>query len=141
MDQSLFTIYYENPYWVGIIEHTVDGSYSVARIVFGPEPTDAEILEYLFKNYPNNLRFTKPVEGPNQCYKSQHINPKRRQREAANLLAQRGTSTKKAHEAIQRSYEQYKQEKHKIDHKLKDEEAEQKYLRKIEKKKQKKRGR
>ncbi len=140
MDHSLFTIYYEEPYWVGVIEHTVDGSYAVARIVFGPEPTDAAILEYLSKNYPHNVRFTKPVEAPNECHKNQRINPKRRQREAASLLAQRGTSTK-AQETIQRSYEQYKQENSQEKRQLRDEEAEQKYLQKIEKKKQKKRGR
>lgn len=138
MDESLFTVYFDDPYWVGVIELTVAGNYSVARIVFGPEPTDAQILEYLFKNYPNNVRFTKGLETHNQ--QPGHINPKRRQREAASLLGKRGTSTK-AQEEIQRSYEIYKQEKQQEKHLLKNATNELKYLQKAEKKKQKKRGR
>lgn len=138
MDESLFTVFFEDPYWVGIIELTVDGSYSVARIVFGSEPTDAQILEYLFKNYPNNVRFTEGLEINNQ--QPSHTNPKRRQREAASLLSKKGPTTK-SQEAVQRSYEDYKQTKQHENRQLKDELAELNYLQKIAKKKQKKRGR
>lgn len=138
MDDSLFTIYFEDPYWVGIIEQHVNGSYSAARIVFGSEPSDADILNYLSKNYPNNVQFTKPVDATN--LKVKPINPKRRQREAASLLNQRGTSTK-AQETIQRSYEQFKQEKQHEKRQLKEAAAEQKYLQKVAKRKQKHRGR
>jgi len=140
MDYSFFTVYYENPYWVGIIENMVGGSYSVARIVFGSEPNDAEIVEYLSKNYPHNVRFTNPVDGSDERAKLQTINPKRRQREAAKQLSQTGTSTK-AQEAMQSSYKQCKQEKHQEKRQLREEEAKQKYLQYVEKKKQKKRGR
>lgn len=139
MDESLFTVYFDDPYWVGIIELTVDDTYSVARIVFGSEPTDAQILEYLAKNYPKNVHFSKGLEIHNQKHKD-HIKPKCRQREAANLLARKGSSTK-SQETIQRSYEDYKQAKQQEKRQLKDESAALKYLQKTEKKKQKKRGR
>ncbi|HPG34433.1 MAG TPA: YjdF family protein [Lentimicrobium sp.] len=140
MDYANFTVYFENPYWVGVIEHTVDEVYSVARIVFGPEPTDAEILEYLSRNYPNNVRFSKPVDYSEEVPRFKSGNPKRRQREAARLLGQQGTSTK-AQETIRNSYEQYKQEKHQEKRQIKDAEADQKYQQKMAKKKQKRRGR
>jgi len=137
MNESLFTVYFEDPYWVGIIELTVDGIYSVARIVFGSEPTDAQILEYLSKNYPN-IRFTSGLE-LNHFPAERRLNPKRRQREAASLLRKKGGSTK-AQEEIQRSYENYQEEKQAQKHLLKDEAAKLRYLQKAEKKKQKKRG-
>lgn len=140
MDESLFTVYFEEPYWVGIIELTVDGKYSVARIVFRSEPTDAQILEYLFKNYPNNVRFTKDLVTTHKQHSEGRPNPKRRQREAARLLGKTGSSTK-SQEAMQRSYENYKQEKQQEKRLLKDETAKLKYLQKVEKKKQHKRGR
>jgi len=139
MDESLFTVCFEDPYWVGIIELTVDGSYSVARIVFGPEPTDAQVLEYLSKNYPNNVRFTNGLNVSNQPAINRS-NPKRKQREAAQLLTQKRSNTK-AQQALQQAYENYKQEKQQLQQQRKDETAELKYLQKVEKKKQKKRGR
>lgn len=139
MDESLFTVYFEDPYWVGIVERTVDGQYSVARIVFGSEPSDPQILEYLSKHYAL-LRFTPACEVPEQLRQYQRINPKRRQREAANLLKKKGSSTK-AQEAMQQSYENLKQEKTTEKRLRKDQAEELKYLKKNEKRKQKKRGR
>jgi hypothetical protein len=139
MDQSIFTIYFDDPYWVGIFELTVDGCYSIARVVFGAEPTDAQILEYLSKNYPNQVRFATSSETQIQKLKD-HINPKRKQREAAQLLARNGGSTK-AQEALQQAHESRKQERQQEQKLLKEEIERLRYLQKVEKKKQKKRGR
>lgn len=139
MDESLFTVYFEDPYWIGIIEQTVEGSYSAARIVFGSEPTDAQILAFLAENYPNNLRFTENLKIKQAKGKS-HANPKRRQREAARLLSEKGGSTK-AQEALQQSYENYKQEKQQEQKHLKEENNKRKFQQKTEKRKLKKRGR
>ena len=139
MDQSIFTVYFDDPYWVGIFELTVDECYSIARVVFGAEPSDAQILEYLSKNYPNQVRFTTSSEAQIQKPKN-YVNPKRKQREAAQLLAQNGSSTK-AQEALQQAYESRKQERQQEQKLLKEETERLKYLQKAEKKKQKKRGR
>lgn len=139
MDQSIFTVYFDDPYWVGIFELTVDECYSIARVVFGAEPSDAQILEYLSKNYPNQVRFTTSSEAQIQKPKN-YVNPKRKQREAAQLLAQKGGSTK-AQEALQQAYESRKQERQQEQKLLKEETERLKYLQKAEKKKQKKRGR
>lgn len=139
MDESLFTVFFDDPYWIGIIEQTIDGSYSVARIVFGSEPSDAQILEYLAKNYPNKVRFTNSVLTHEPKCKGRQ-NPKRRQREAARLMSERGSSTK-AQKTLQQSYEDYKQEKQREQKRLKEATDLLKFQQKTEKRKQKRRGR
>ena len=41
---STLTVYHDGQFWVGLAEHVEDGRYGVARIVFGAEPSDEEIL-------------------------------------------------------------------------------------------------
>ena len=36
------TVYFEEPFWVGIFEHIEDGKLSVAKVTFGVEPKDYE---------------------------------------------------------------------------------------------------
>ncbi len=42
---STLTVYHDGQFWVGLAEHVEDGRYGVARIVFGTEPSDEEILQ------------------------------------------------------------------------------------------------
>ena len=41
---STLTVYHDGQFWVGLAEHVEGGRYGVARIVFGAEPSDEEIL-------------------------------------------------------------------------------------------------
>ena len=43
---STLTVYHDGQFWVGLAEHVQDGRYGVARIVFGAEPSDEEILQF-----------------------------------------------------------------------------------------------
>ena len=40
------TVYFEEPFWVGIFEHIEDGKLSVAKVTFGVETKDYEVQEY-----------------------------------------------------------------------------------------------
>ena len=40
------TVYFEEPFWVGIFERIEDGKLSVAKVTFGEEPKDYEVQEY-----------------------------------------------------------------------------------------------
>ena len=44
---STLTVYHDGQFWVGLAEHVEDGRYGVARIVFGAEPSDEEILQFV----------------------------------------------------------------------------------------------
>ena len=47
---STLTVYHDGQFWVGLAEHVEGGRYGVARIVFGAEPSDEEILRSLQAN-------------------------------------------------------------------------------------------
>ncbi len=43
------TVYFEEPFWVGVFERIEDGKLSVAKVTFGAEPKDYECRN-IFKN-------------------------------------------------------------------------------------------
>ena len=55
------TVYFEEPFGVGIFEHIEDGKLSVAKVTFGVEPKDYEVQEYIQKYY-FSLKFSPAVE-------------------------------------------------------------------------------
>ena len=41
------TVFFEEPFWVGVFERVSDGNLSVCKVTFGAEPKDYEIYELL----------------------------------------------------------------------------------------------
>lgn len=133
-----FSILFETPYWIGIFERNDDEGYSVSKFVFGKEPTGPEVYNFITRYYPNRLSYSKPNKDIAKITRKK-VNPKKRQREAAKAMENRGVSTK-AQEALKLQYEENKQERKTLS-KLKKEKIErEKFILKQEKKKQKKRG-
>ena len=50
------TVYFEEPFWVGVFERIEDGKLFVAKVTFGAEPKDYEVHEYIPKYYLNMER-------------------------------------------------------------------------------------
>ena len=48
---STLTVYHDGQFWVGLAEHVEGGRYGVARIVFGAEPSDEEILRFVVNKW------------------------------------------------------------------------------------------
>ena len=92
MDKTngMLTVFFEEPFWVGVFELTENGMLSAAKVTFGAEPKDGEVFEYILKHY-YELKFSPAVETKT---KQTADNPKRRQRQAHKQLAFRGTGTK-----------------------------------------------
>lgn len=44
------TVLFEAPFWVGVVERVEDGRLSACRIVFGAEPKDYEVWEYVLRS-------------------------------------------------------------------------------------------
>ena len=97
------TIYFEEPFWVGVFEELDGDKLSVCRMVFGAEPTDAEIYDFILKHY-YHLRFSAPVKAE---IKQKADNPKRRQRNARKQMESSGIGTK-SQQALQKQYEENK---------------------------------
>ena len=100
------TVYFEEPFWVGIFEHIEDGKLSVAKVTFGVEPKDYEVQEYIQKYYVG-LKFSPAVEA---IVKDIKRNPKRIQRSAKKQMLETGISTK-SQLALKLQQEQNKHER------------------------------
>ena len=134
---SRFTVLFQPPFWVGIGERWEADSYSAARVVFGAEPTDAQLLQWLDKEW-HRLRFSPAAEGKRPF--KEHSNPKRALREARAATQVQRISTR-AQEALSRQREQDGLSRKVQNRHKRQEEAERKYLLRRQKKREKKRGR
>jgi hypothetical protein len=54
------TVFFEEPFWVGVFESTDRGKLSVSKVVFGAEPKDCEVFEFVLRHY-SELRFSPAV--------------------------------------------------------------------------------
>ena len=100
------TVFFEEPFWVGVFERIEDGRLSVAKVTFGAEPKDYEVQEYI-KKYYFSLKFSPAVE---TVVKDMKRNPKRMQREAKRQTIETGIGTK-SQQALKLQQEQNKQER------------------------------
>ena len=78
MTKARLTVFFEEPFYIALYERTQDGYTQVCRVVFGKEPTDAEVYEYFLNNWAK-LKFSPPV--PAGAVSDTRKNPKRVQRE------------------------------------------------------------
>ena len=99
------TVYFEDPFWVGVFERIEDGKLSVAKVTFGPEPKDYEIQKYI-KKYYFSLQYSPAVDTVVKVVKK---NPKRMQRDVKKQMQETGIGTK-SQQALKLQQEQNKQE-------------------------------
>lgn len=102
-----FTIFFEAPYWVGVLEDERDGCLYAARYVFGAEPSIQLVYEVIQHEW-TALCARMTVGVAVEHAPPTHINPKRMQREVRREQEQQGV-TSKAHEALRLQIEQGKQ--------------------------------
>ncbi len=84
------TVFFEEPFWVGVFERASGGKLSVCKVTFGAEPKDYEIYEFVLKNY-YRLRFSPAVATD---VKEASSNPERVQREVWKQVQNTGIGTK-----------------------------------------------
>ncbi len=90
LNKSKFTVFFDEPFWIGVFERIEGSKLSVCKITFGAEPTDAEIYTFLLSNY-NKLKFSKPIKTEQ---KQKADSPKRRLRNAKKMIENNGIGTK-----------------------------------------------
>lgn len=132
---STLTVYHDGQFWVGLAERVEGGRHGAARIVFGAEPSDEEILQFVVGKWEKLSFFgSKPAEASKPAK-----NPKRRAREAAKTLKQPAMSTK-AQQALAAQREAMKQESAHARSRRRADEAEARFEQRKLKRKQKHRG-
>lgn len=132
------TIVFDDPFWVGIFERQDEQGYSAARFVFGAEPSDASVYQFILKDY-YRLCFSAPQ--PAVPAASPMPNFKRRQREVRRqMLAQQPVGTR-AQNALQAEREAQAKQQKKQHSQVEDDRQNDLYQMRRERKKQKRRGR
>ena len=104
--ESRFTVFFGDPFWVGVFERYSDGRLAVCKVVFGAEPKDSELHEFVLKRW-NSLKFSEGIAAA--VVEQKHINPKRMQRLAHQETLPTGIGTK-AQQALKHEMETKKKE-------------------------------
>ncbi len=100
--QTKLTVFFEEPFWVGVFERRCDNSLDAAKFTFGAEPKDYDVYDIVLKEW-YRLKFSPPVTEKNPT--EHKLNPKRMQREINAQLLQKGVGTK-AQQALKLQHEQ-----------------------------------
>ena len=129
------TVFLDKPFWVGVFEKTHEGSLSVSKVIFGAEPKDGEVLDFILKHY-NSLNSSPAVSF---AVKEAKKNPKVMQRKVKKELQKEGIGTK-SQQALKLWQEQYKQDKKTNNRAQKNEREKRLFLLKQQKKKAKHKG-
>lgn len=135
--QIKLTVFFDDPFWVGIFEREGQDVYELCKVIFGSEPKDYDVYDFILKNF-NDLKF-RGVKNSEASYKSKKINPKRLQRKISKDIKAKGPS-KKAYDAINQIREQNKIERKSKNSAQKKAEKDEKFNKKQIKKKKKKKG-
>lgn len=132
-----FQVFFEAPFWVGVLERVCDGKLSVCKITFGAEPKDADIWRFIL-NYYDKLKFSPAVDFEERSRK--RPNPKRLHREVKKQIDGMGLGTK-SQQALKLQHEQGKQERKDRYRKHQEAEKQFQFELKQQKKKEKHKGR
>lgn len=132
---STLTVYHDGQFWVGLAEHVENGRCGVARIVFGAEPSNEEILHFITGKWAMLSFFgDEPTEASKPAK-----NPKRRAHEASRALKQPAMGTK-AQQTLASQRDAMKRESVRARSQRRAEEADARYEQRKLKRKQKHRG-
>ncbi len=129
------TVYFENPFWVGVFERISNGKLSVCKVTFGAEPKDYEVWVFILKHY-YELSFSSPIEN---VVKQTADNPKRRQRNARKQLQNFGVGTK-SQQALQMQREEKKARRKQISKEQREARQQRQFNQKQQRRKERHRG-
>ncbi len=130
------TVFFDDPFWVGVFERTENGLLETSRVVFGAEPKDYEVYAFVLENY-YKLDFSRPISVGAEV--ERRINPKRLRRIVRRETIQKGIGTK-AQQAIKLEQEARKQEHRQLSKEEREERERLLFEKRQEKKKEKKKG-
>ncbi|MBS6765089.1 MAG: YjdF family protein [Clostridium sp.] len=130
------TVFFEEPFWIGVFERISEGKLSACKMTFGAEPKDYEVYAFILKNY-DQLRFSQAVAAD---VKEAGRNPKRVQREVHKQVQNTGIGSK-SQQALKLQQEQRKTERRTVSREQRETEKQRQFELKQQKRKEKHKGR
>ena len=134
--RTKFTVYFEEPFWVGVYERICGNQYQAGKVTSGAEPKDYQVYSFLRENW-KNLQLSEPVY--TEDFPEKRMNPKRMRRAIAKSLHNKGAGTK-AKQALKLQQEQRKTESQKSKIQKRNQRKEECFALRQKKKKEKHRG-
>lgn len=132
-----FTVTFDGQFYVGVCTKRADDKLFAYKIVFGAEPRDGEVLEFV-KTKWYEMRFGS-IEADE--VKSERKNPKARSREIRRVVASNRAIGTKAMQAVKKQVEDRKAERKDAARERRAAEADEKFRLRQEKKREKHKGR
>lgn len=133
------TIFFEKRYWIGLFERTDKEGYAVAKHIFGAEPSDPEVHEWVLNHY-HELKFGELKKFNLEI---KRVNPQRRQREVRREMQRIKESSKPstlAQDYMREEIEKKKKEKKQKSSAEKQARKDEQFELKQKKRKEKQRG-
>lgn len=136
MSGSIFlTVFFDDPFWVGVFERADGERLLVCKTVFGAEPRDREVYLLILQNF-YKMNFGGLTKAD---IRKKAENPKRRFRDAKKQLGNNGIGTR-SQQALKKQQEEQKTERRQLSRKRHEEEEKRRFDLKQEKRKKKHRG-
>jgi len=132
---SVFTVFFEDPFWVGVLEENYDNQNYMGRHVFGAEPSNSELLQF----YINEFDKIQKIKIGEANIETKKLSFKKSLNKSKKIQNKKITGTK-SQNLFQKAFEEImdaKKKEHKIEEITNNEE---KYKKKQEKKLEKKKG-
>jgi len=132
---SVFTIFFEDPFWVGVLEENYNGINYMGKHIFGAEPSNSELLQFYIYEF-ENIKKIKISEADTETGK---MNFKKSVSKAKKIQSRIGAGTN-SQNLFKKAFEEMmdiKKRERKIEEIMNKEE---KYKKKLEKKLEKKKG-
>lgn len=133
------TVLLEDSFWVGFFERNDDEGYAVARKIFGGEPTDAELYDFVLTHF-DALKFTEPQDFKLVIKRKNPKRVKREVRREMEKVKKNLFSTTHAQEVLRLDLEKNKKIKKSISKAEREACVEEKFQQKQAKRKKKHRG-
>lgn len=134
--KAKLTVLFDPPFWAGLFEREAGGRYEACKVIFGPEPSDQEVYQYLLDHY-QHLEFSPAL--PSDSPAERRVSPKRAQRLAARETRETGIGTR-AQQALQLQREGQKTARKAAVKQRREEQRERKLTLRQEKRRQKHKG-
>jgi len=135
MIEATFTIFFEDPFWIGILEENYNNVKYMGKYIFGAEPSNTDLINFYLYNFVNMERVEvneKIMHNKHYGYKKSITKAKRFQKDIG-IKQSSKTLFQKAFEKEMKLKEKEKRQEEIIDER-------EKYEKRLDKKREKKKG-